>query len=70
MIAHLIQGHAQNYKNASDEAVNIALSIKFPDENLTTTSITPSHKIIQWCNITLQTPAKEGETGQNHSSCL
>jgi hypothetical protein len=42
MIAHLAKDRVRNCKNASDEAVNMALSIKFPTENLTVTSATRS----------------------------
>jgi hypothetical protein len=34
MIAHLVKDCVRNCKNASDKAVNMALSIKFPTENL------------------------------------
>jgi hypothetical protein len=34
MIAHLVKDHMRNCKNASDETMNMALSIKFPMKNL------------------------------------
>ena len=42
MIAHLVKDHVRNCKNASDKAVNMALSIKVPTENLTVMSATCS----------------------------
>ena len=42
MIAHLVKDRMRNCKNVSDEAVNMALSIKFPIENLIVTSTTCS----------------------------
>lgn len=35
MLAHLIKGRARKCEHASDEAIKVALSIKFPTENIT-----------------------------------
>ena len=42
LATHLFKDHARHCENTSDEAMNMALSIKFPGENITSTSATHS----------------------------
>ena len=52
MLAHLIKDRTRHCENASNEAVNVALSIKFPGENITVALATPSTRV-KWKPITL-----------------
>jgi hypothetical protein len=60
MIAHLVKDRVRRCENVSDDAVNMALSIKFPGENLTVTPATRSTRARSSSDVSLseQPPKK------------
>ena len=53
MLAHLIKDHTRHCENASNEAMNVALSIKFPGENITVALATPSTRARSSSDVSL-----------------
>ena len=53
MLAHLIKDRTRHCENASNEAVNVALSIKFPGENITVALATPSTRARSSSDVSL-----------------